>query len=131
MYEIRFIHAYVVGGGRATVAWQPINSYDNSPITSVCIAVAWCSPKDCFRKDKGRRISGGRLRKYRWGCDVKRTPCPDGRLFVAEQTILDAINENAQSMGTPRWATARSLYTKRVRTAHNATGPVKTVEVTL
>jgi len=116
--ETRFIHAYVAGGGRATVAWQPHVFIDRN---AVLLGVAWCSPKDHFRKDKGRMIAEGRLSKFPINCKVDVTKRED-REFVTEHAVLNAItNQTAGHIvgsvlrridvaKVPTWAQDKALF---------------------
>lgn len=51
-----YIHPFIEGGGRATIAVEVIRETG-----MVMYGVAWCSPKDQFSKKKGRLIADGRL----------------------------------------------------------------------
>jgi hypothetical protein len=102
--ETRFIHPHVASGGRATIAWREYGA------GIVNIAVAWCSPKDHFRRDKGRQISEGRLNHYKWSCKAELTMRPNGKEYVMEQTILNIVIQHPQDMGTPEWAKSQSLF---------------------
>ena len=118
MSETRFIHAYVAGGGRATVAWQPHVFIDRN---AVLLGVAWCSPKDHFRKDKGRMIAEGRLSKFPINCKVEVTKRED-REFVTEQSVLSAVSyqtaghiigsvlKRMDVAKVPTWAANKALF---------------------
>lgn len=106
MSEIRFIHAHIKGGGRATVAWEDWNDGEAH------IAIAWCSPKDHFRKDRGRLIATGRLKKQPW-CWTLNLTTKGEHTFIAEETILNAVYDNPNAVGTPEWAWGEKLFIPR------------------
>ena len=123
MATTKFIHAYIEGGGRATVAWkQPQESAldpEGKSRAWIQAAVAWCSPKDQFRRDKGRKISEGRMNKYQVDFWIPRSERPNGRLSIDEQVILDVVLQHDPNklIGVPRWAKERKILIPRKVTA--------------
>jgi hypothetical protein len=98
--DVRFIHPHFVSGqGRATVAWKPHPAHEGL----VVAGVAWCSPRDHFRRDKGRRIAEGRLNKKPLEVVVTLVERGD-RKVVDERSILAAIYWPDTKADIPRWA---------------------------
>jgi len=111
----RFIHAHFVeqSKGRATIAWKQVPEQPNK----VLMGVAWCSPKDHFRRDRGRVIAEGRLNKKPLFAEVVLTE-RKGRLFVSEQSVLAAVFWTQTCADVPRWAKNDALLVPS-RAAHD------------
>lgn len=101
-----FSHPYI-GRGRATLAMEV--SHDHS---EVLVGVAFCSPNDQFRRDKGRMIAAGRLERGAQaivdGDDgpaaFVRVPFkPDLPHSVALTYIMNGINQS-DGFTFPSWA---------------------------
>lgn len=107
--KIAYIHAYV-GDGRVTAAFEMPPKDKRSEARQVNYAVAYCSPKDNFSRERGRLIAAGRLEKarqqdrqgdYKWVDLLGTVTVPAGGKLT--EAVLESILFRIRREG-PNWA---------------------------
>lgn len=91
------------GGGMITACTNR-----NLEKREVTIGFAWCSPKDQFKKEMGRKISLGRLIKRPYEYQI--TDCENSSVAVAKALSIMVDNEIARKIfKVPYWVDASEI----------------------